>query len=109
MASFPISRITLGSLLLGLLIASGIRLRDINLNDDCTRYMAGDKSLPASQWVVSGTRTVEVACNNWFARQPLWMQVLYLVDVLLAMLFALNALHDLRGRLLKRRQIRSAQ
>ena len=91
-----ISRVTLFSLLLGLMLATGIRYWSDGLRDNCARYMAGDKSLPASEWVVSGTRTIEVPCSDWIMRQPMRVQLLCLLDLVLAVVFVLNALADLR-------------
>ena len=53
--------------------------------------------MPASEWVVSGTRQIEVPCNDWTMRQPLAVQVLCLLDLLLAVVFVLNVLLDLQG------------
>jgi hypothetical protein len=98
--------VTLFSLLLGLMLASGIWLWNDGHKDDCTRSMAADGSMPASEWVVSGTRTIEVPCNDWIMRQPLRVQVLCLLDLALAVVFVLNALSDLREGLEARRRMR---
>jgi hypothetical protein len=92
-----VSRVTLFSLLLALMLATGIRIWSGGLRDNCARYLAGDKTLPASEWVVSGTRTIEVSCDDWFMRQPMRIQLLCLLDLVLAVLFVLNALIDLRN------------
>jgi hypothetical protein len=102
-----ISRVTIFSLLLGLMLAMGLWLRDTQQTDNCSRYMAGDKSLPASEYVVSGSRTVEVSCNDWLARQPVWVQVLCLVELTLGVVFVLNALLDFSRLLESRRRFRS--
>jgi hypothetical protein len=91
-----ISRVTLFSLLLALMLAAGIRLWDAQQQDNCALYMAGDRTLPASEMVVSGSRQIEVKCNDWIMRQPLSVQVLCLLNVALAVVFILNALGDLR-------------
>ena len=101
-----ISRVTLFSFLLALLLASGIRLWSVEQRDECARFLAGDKSYPASQVVVEGTRTVIVPCKQWLPRQPLAVQVLCLVDLLLAALFAMNALADAREGLARWRRRR---
>jgi len=95
-SAFAISRTTLFSLLLGLLLASGIRLWAVGHRDDCDRYMAGETKLPASQWVVSGTRTIEVPCNDWVLRQPMAVQLLCLADLVLIVVFVLHGLGDAR-------------
>ena len=91
-------------LLLGLLLASGIWLWNSLQTDPCARYATGDKSLPASQRVVLGSRTVEVSCNDWFMRQPVRVEVLCLLDLALGVLFVLNALGDLREWMAMRRR-----
>jgi len=101
-----ISRVTLFSLLLALTLGAGIRLWDAQQRDDCALYMAGDHSLPASEMVWSGTRQIEVRCSDWIMRQPLRVQVLCLLDVLLAVVFLLNALGDLQNWLRTRRRTR---
>jgi uncharacterized membrane protein len=101
-----ISRVTLYSLLLGLLLAMGIWHWSGWRKDDCTRYLAGDKSAPASEWVVSGTRTIEVPCSDWVLRQPMGVQILCLLDGVVLLLFVLNALADAREHLAVRRRRR---
>jgi hypothetical protein len=100
-----ISRVTIFSLLFGLLLATGIWMRDMQQTDNCSRYMAGNKSLPASEWVVSGSHMVEVQCSDWLARQPVWVQVLCLLEMVLGVVFVLNALSDLSGWLKMRRRL----
>jgi hypothetical protein len=99
-----ISRATLFSLLLGLMLATGIWLWTGGQRDECARFLAGDKSAPASEWVVSGTRTIEVPCSDWTMRQPLRVQVLCLLDMVLLVLFVLNALADARDQIAMRRR-----
>jgi hypothetical protein len=101
-----ISRVTLFSLLLGLMLGTGIRLWDARQKDNCSLYMAGDKTLPASELVVSGTRQIVVPCNYWIMRQPMRVQVLCLLDFALLVVFFLNALADLQRWLQSRRQMR---
>lgn len=107
MIPFALSKVTLYSLLLGLMLASGIGVWDAGQTDNCARYLAGDKSQPATQTVISGSRLVVVPCTNWIGRQPLWVQVLCLVDGALGVLFVLNLLSDLRAWLQMRRQWRT--
>jgi hypothetical protein len=98
-----ISKATLFSLLLGLMLACGIRLWYLDQRDDCARYLAGDKSAPATQVIVSGTRTIEVPCTDWTTRQPLRVQVLCLFDLALGVVFVLNGLADVREWMQRRR------
>jgi hypothetical protein len=101
-----ISRVTLFSLLLALLLAVGIRLWYDGQRDACTPYLAGDAGAQKSEWVMSGTRTIEVSCDDWIMRQPLRVQVLCLLDAALTVLFVMNALSDLREWLEFRRRMR---
>jgi hypothetical protein len=103
-----ISRVTVFSLLLGLMLALGIRLWSDAHPDDCARALAAEGSMPASEYVISGTRQVVVPCNDWIMRQPLRLQVLCLLNLVLAVVFVLNALADLRGWLQMRRRMRQA-
>jgi hypothetical protein len=102
-----ISRVTLFSLLLGLMLAMGIRLWSEKQTDACTPYLAGERPAQASEYVASGTRLIEVRCSDWFMRQPLRVQVLCLLDLALAVVFVLNALSDLREWLESRRRRRA--
>jgi hypothetical protein len=101
--SFRISRVTIFSLLLALLLATCIRVWYIGQGDDCSRYLAGDTSLPSAQIVVSGTRTIIVPCDRWWLRQPVGVQMLCLLDLLLAVVFVLNGLQDTRAWIERRR------
>lgn len=99
------SRVTLFSLLLALLLGVGIRLWTDGQRDACTPYLSGDTKAQKSEWVISGTRQIEVPCTDWFTRQPVRVQILCMLDVVLAVLFLLNALSDLRDWLELRRHL----
>ncbi len=101
-----ISRVTLFSLLLGLMLGAGLLLWSVAQRDACTPYLLGEKPAQTSEYVESGTRTIEVPCNDWFMRQPLRVQVLCMLDLALAVVFVLNALSDLREWLESRRRWR---
>ena len=58
--------------------------------------------------VVTGTRTIVVPCSDWLTRQPEKIQMLCLVDLVLAVMFVLNALLDMRAWLQRRRRLRQA-
>ena len=90
------SRRTLYLLLAALLLTVGLYLWNANRWDDCQRYMAGDTSLPSSQIVESGDHSVEVPCDQWFARQSSTILLLCLLDLLLIIVFVLNAVSDVR-------------
>ncbi len=93
-----ISRITLGSLLLALLIPSGMAVWLSGHRDSCARFLAGDRSLPPSQMVAAGTQMVEVPCTEWLPRQSMWIQILCLVELVVVMVFVLHAVGDWRER-----------
>ena len=97
-----ISRVTIFSLLLGLMLGVGIYAWSQSERDDCTNYPADGKA-PASEYVVSGTRTIVVPCSDWWMRQPSAVQALSLLDAAVGVLFLVNALQDTRGWLTMRR------
>ena len=101
-----ISRVTVFSLLLGLMLGLGILFWSAGQRDACTPYLEGNKSAQRSMYVPSGTRLIAVPCNDWIMRQPLRVQVLCLADLGLALIFVLNALGDLRNWLEARKRIR---
>jgi hypothetical protein len=104
-----ISRVTLFSFLLALMLGMGIWMGTDGQQDNCSRFLAGDKTAPSSEWVISGTRQIVVPCNDWFARQSTRVQVLCLVDLVLSVVFVLNALADMRDWLEMRRRLRKAR
>jgi hypothetical protein len=103
-----IARKTIFSLVLALLIFGGIRARVAEHRDNCDRYMAGDRTVPASEYVEEGTRTVEVPCNAWLQRQPLWMQLVCMLDFAVIVVFVLNAVADILRWRRARRGVRVA-
>ena len=90
-----ISRKTFVSLIASFLLTTGIYLWNVEHWDDCARYLAGEKSLPSSQTVDSGNQQIEIPCEQWIPRQPLSVQLLCLADLVLLVVFSLNALGDL--------------
>ena len=104
-----ISRVTLFSLLLTLMLSSAIWLWNDGHPDDCSRTMSATGTMPASEYVISGTRQIAVPCNDWFMRRSLNVQILCLLDLVLAIVFLLNALSDLREGLEARRRMRQVR
>jgi hypothetical protein len=90
-----ISRLTLFSLLFGLMLGLGIFTYSQGQRDRCSTYPAGGAA-PRSEFVITGERQIEVPCSEWFLRQPLAVQILVIADFLLGFVFAVNALADLR-------------
>ncbi len=100
-----ISRVTIFSLLLALMLGVGIYSWTQNERDACTSYPPGGKA-PASEYVISGTRQIVVPCSDWWMRQPFEVQALSLLDAAVGVLFLVNALQDARNWLAMRRQLR---
>ena len=89
-----ISQRTIWSLLLAMLVFGGLRVWSLNHTDDCDRYMQGDTSVPASEYVEEGTRTVEVPCDQWLMRPPLRVQMVCLVEAAAVLSVAVSAGYD---------------
>jgi len=90
-----ISRLTIYSFLATLLIAGAIGLWVGGHYDDCDRYMRGDHSLPPSQMVDIGSRMIYVPCDQWWERQPLWVQILCLADGAAFVVFLMSGVGNL--------------
>jgi hypothetical protein len=101
-----ISRITIFSLLLSLMLAIGIWSWSSGRRDACAAYLAGDKTAQSSEYVASGSRLIAVPCKDWTMRQPLRIQLLCLANLGLVIVFMLNAAGDLRDWLAVRRRMR---
>lgn len=99
-----ISKVTIFSLLLTLLLAAGIVRWDVQHQDDCDRYLAGAQGYPSTQTVVVGQKQVEISCKLWLPRQPKSVQIFCLLNLTLGVVFLLNALADLRRTLEARRR-----
>ena len=89
-----ISRRTIFSLLLALLILCGLRLWVINHRDDCDRAANHMGQMPASVMVESGDRLVEMPCNVWIPRQPMGVQLACLLDLTVGVVFLLSVCDD---------------
>ena len=76
------------SLLMALLIPSGMAVWLSGHPDSCSRFLAGDRSRPPSQMVAAGTQMVEVPCTVWLPRQSMWIQLLCLAELVVVMVFA---------------------
>ncbi len=89
-----ISRRTIYSLLLTLLLAIGIRVWALSVRDDCDRAGPSNPATPNTVAVESGTRTIDVPCTYWVPRQPTRVQILLLVNVALGVVFIVSAATD---------------
>jgi hypothetical protein len=90
-----ISRVTIYSFLAVLLIGSVIGLWIGGHYDDCDRYMRGDHTLPPTQMVDVGARIEYVPCDQWWGRQPLWVQALCLAEGTAFVVFLMNGVGNL--------------
>jgi hypothetical protein len=99
-----ISRQTIVSLLLALLLGVGLKSWALGQADDCDDYLAGDKTAPASQTVESGSRSIDVPCEAWIPRQSLWVQVLCLLELVVIVAFTISFVGDLRDWAVSRRR-----
>ena len=97
MSDFRISRVTLFSLLLAMTLAMGIWSASENKRDACSAYLAGDKTAPSSEYIITGSHTVVVSCNDWLPRQSLAVQILCILELLLIVVFVFNLLQDGRS------------
>ncbi len=98
-----ISRMTLGSLLLALLIPSGMALWSSGHRDSCSRFLAGDTSRPRTQMVAIGSEMLEVPCEAWLPRQTMGVQIVSLLELLVLVVFAIHAVGDAREWMVWRR------
>ncbi len=94
---------TLGSLLLALLIPSGISVWLSGHPDGCARFLAGDRTLPPTQRVEVGSEVLEIPCDQWLPRQPIGVQAWCLLELLAVLVFALHAFGDVRDSMERRR------
>jgi len=102
-----ISRSTIVSLMIALMIVLALRAWLIEHRDNCDRYMAGDRTVPPSEYIESGTRTVEVPCNQWLLRQPAGVQTVCLLELTVVVVFALSVWRDVARWKENRRRRRS--
>lgn len=99
-----ISRRTIYTLLLTLLLVLGLRLWAVNKRDDCDRL----NGVPNAEVMVqSGTRTITVPCNYryWALRQPLWVNLLALFGGVLGVVFIISVINDWARLRARRRAI----
>ena len=102
MNSFRLSRVTLFSLLLAMLLAIFIWSAGESMRDDCSAYLAGNKSAPSSEYITTGSHTVVISCDNWLPRQTLTVQILCILELVLVVVFIFSLLQDARSSLAMR-------
>jgi hypothetical protein len=104
-----ISRVTLFSFLLSVMLGLGIAMSSAGRRGGCSAYLDGNRSAQSVEYIASGSRMIAVPCNDWLMRQTFRVQILCLLDLCLAAVFVLNALGDLRDWLVARRRTRAAR
>ena len=90
-----ISRRTIISLLLALLLAGGLAAWSAGRRDECSAYLAGVTGAPRDEVVPMGSHVMRVGCDEWFLRQPEGVQVLCLVVGAGFVVFVVSAWGDL--------------
>ena len=100
-----ISRRTIFSLILTLLLAVSIRLWAVSVRDDCDRFGKGTPANPTSVIVESGTRTIDVPCTYWVPRQSVRVQALLLFNIALGVVFLVSVAGDWSRWRERRRQV----
>ena len=93
-----ISRKTIFSLLLALLLAGCIKAYTLRVINPCDAYLAGQASAPSTVVMNTEGRAVEIPCNSWFLRQPRAVQAWCMFDGLLVVIFIISASADRRRR-----------
>ena len=76
-----ISRRTILTLLVVLLLTAGLWVWSSQHRDECSAFLGGDRHAPESQVVRTGTRTIVVPCQDWLIRQPAPAQMLCVLAV----------------------------
>ncbi len=91
-----VSKVTVFSLLFALMLGVGIERWNVQHQDECAHFLAGEKGYSSTVMVTTGTHQVELPCAIWLPRQPTKIQILCLLDFVVAVVFFLNATADLR-------------
>jgi hypothetical protein len=93
-----ISRKTIISFLLALLMAVSIKAYTLRIPNPCDAYLSGQFKAPATVVVNTQGRAYQVPCDDWFLRQPRPVQVLCMVDGAIVVVFLISAYADWRRR-----------
>jgi hypothetical protein len=89
-----LTRRTIYSLLLTILLFLGLRLYTLGRVDDCTPWLHGERGASPTQLIYLGERAVEVPCRSWLPRQPPGILIACLLDAALAVVFLLSCIFD---------------
>ena len=93
-----ISRKTIFSLLLALLLAGCIKAYTLRVINPCDAYLAGQAGAPATVVTNTQGRSMEIPCNSWFLQQPRTVQAWCMLDGLLVVIFLISASADWKRR-----------
>jgi hypothetical protein len=93
-----ISRKTIISFLLALLLAVSIKAYTLRIANPCDAYLSGQLKAPATVVMNQQGRPYLVPCNDWFLRQTRSVQVFCLVDAGIFVVFLVSAFADWRRR-----------
>ncbi len=91
-----ISRKTVGSLLLALLMGTGVMIWSQGHRDACDRIDDEDGKAAEYEDVPVGPQIVVVPCRIWFLRQPPGVQAACLAGIAAVAVFVLSASGDLK-------------
>ncbi len=89
-----IARKTGVTLMLALVLGSGIAMWVAWHPDLCARYLRGELTLPSTQEVEMAGKTEYVPCEQWYPRQTMAMQMACLVEFALTAVFVVFAAGD---------------
>jgi hypothetical protein len=93
-----ISRKTLYSFLLAVLLLGCIKAYTLRLTNPCDAYLAGQAQAPETVVVNQNGIPYQVPCNQWFLRQPRAVQALCFFEGVLVVVFLVSAYADWRRR-----------
>ena len=93
-----ISRKTIVSLMLALLLGTGIKAYTLRHIGPCDAYLAHQPNAPETVIVDPQGHATEVPCSNWVLRQPRGVQIAAFFDMALLVVFGISAAADWNRR-----------
>ena len=82
--------------MLAVLLATSISVWRVKHIDACAQVGANHDGTSMSVMVQSGKRTISVPCSIWVMRQPMWMQALCGLLLVLIVIFVFTLWSDLK-------------